>query len=1028
MTAKRTSFAAKTRVLVHTAREVMLGSLFVGLLIYSMTLHVQSASAAAGQIFKMRTGGGGSTYYVGRCFRVNFYAQTDSMDVNSADLVVPYSAAVLEPHSNSSCTSVATSLLTDSLFPNYPGAGNVIEDDTLKLTGVDSSGDDPVNTGAAPTDSLFAHIFFKVLSTSGSSPLNFSFTLGSTTDTNMAEDGGDGTDVLDSVDNLTLALMADTNKPYFSSLSPAASATGISIIANLSFVVTDSGAGINSSTVRGKLSGSTLSVSTSGCSTTDSNRVPTCNGSADLGTMNYNANYTVTLTGGDLAATTNTGSQTWTFTTEDDDDAPYVDGQSPAENATGVSTGTTIVFHIKDYKDQAGSTAGLGVDLSTVQATITGAGITTATYSSGDAEFGSSGTSADYTITITPATDFPENTYVHVTITGSDLHIPPNEMTAEKYHFRTVDSQGPQFTNFSPAQSATNVAADTNISFTVSDIGAGIDIDNTTVTVEGTAYTSASLEFGYTGSSSSYNITVNPASNFSGGQEIDVSIATQDLASPTANTGSTSYSFVIANTCTTCSVDGEDPARFTTSATTDDTIMFHVKDTGDGINQDTISVTLTGSGDAVPVNPVTYTGASAEMAITGTAADYTVTITLPAVISEDTAYSISISASDVNGLAMSTVSYTFWYDSDDGTVASVCPACPSCDTDTGGDSGGGGGHRGGGGGTVARMISAFRQQDFPIIVARRKLPGYEDPIERILSTEIARSIEQCYIDEEEVHAAAPLTHYEDVEPGAWYEEALAAFLTDGILDASQKRFRPEDPAQRAEAAKLLTLIDGRETTEPLDPSFDDVPMEEWYYAFIETAAERGWMKGDSNCYGSHPCSARPDGRITRAEAVAMIVRFFGLPLLSSAPQFTDNAEEAWYSTYVRTAADHCILKKENGSAFTFPNRTINRAELAVMLYRARQNLQYGRDCSWENTTPNESAFIGDPEETTHLTASLIADNRSSAAGGTGPVGMLLGLLSGIALTLLFLYSLRQPRMKSIPAWDPDNQEENSHRL
>ena len=68
----------------------MLGSLFVGLLIYSMTLHVQSASAAAGQIFKMRTGGGGSTYYVGRCFRVNFYAQTDSMDVNSADLVVPY--------------------------------------------------------------------------------------------------------------------------------------------------------------------------------------------------------------------------------------------------------------------------------------------------------------------------------------------------------------------------------------------------------------------------------------------------------------------------------------------------------------------------------------------------------------------------------------------------------------------------------------------------------------------------------------------------------------------------------------------------------------------------------------------------------------------------------------------------------------------------------------------------------------------------------------------------------------------------
>src|SRR3989344_7784314 len=141
VTAKHNPSTAGTHVLAHTVREAMLGFLFVGLLIYSMTLHVQSASAAAGQIFKMRTSGGGRTYYVGRCFRVNFYAQTDSMDVDSADLVVPYSSAKLEPHSNSSCTSVATSLLTDSLFPNYPGAGNVIEDSMLKLTGVDSSGD-----------------------------------------------------------------------------------------------------------------------------------------------------------------------------------------------------------------------------------------------------------------------------------------------------------------------------------------------------------------------------------------------------------------------------------------------------------------------------------------------------------------------------------------------------------------------------------------------------------------------------------------------------------------------------------------------------------------------------------------------------------------------------------------------------------------------------------------------------------------------------------------------------------------------
>lgn len=990
-----------------------------------MTLNVQSAFAAAGQIYKMQTNGGGSTFYEGRCFRVDFHVQTDSMDVNSSDLVVPYNSSLLEPHSNSSCTSVATDLETDSLFPNYPGAGNVIENDTLKLTALDSSGDTPVNTGAAPTDSLNAHIFFKVLSTSGSSPLNFSFTLGSTTDTNMAEDGGDGTDVLDSVDNLTLAFLSDTNAPYFSSLSPSSGATGVSVTSNLSFVVTDSGAGINANTVRGTLSGVTLTVSTSGCSTTDSNRVPNCNGSADLGTMNYNANYTVTLTGGDLATTTNTGSTSWTFTTEDDSDAPYVDSRSPAANATGVSTGTNIVFHIKDYKGQAGSVAGLGVDLSTVSVTVTGAGITTTTYVSGDAEFGSTGTSADYTITINPATDYPEDTYVNVTITGSDLHTTPNVMSAVKYHFRTIDSQGPQFSSFSPAQSATDVAADTNIGFTASDVGAGIDISNTTVTVEGTDYTSASSEFSYTGTSSSYDITINPASNFTGGQEINVSITTQDLASPTANTGSTSYSFTISNTCSTCSVDGEDPTRFTTAATEDDSIVFHVKDTGDGIDQDTITAKITGSGSAVPTSPVTYTGASTEMNISGASDDYTVTITLPAAISEDVAYSITIDASNINSLAMSTVSYTFMKDSGGTTtVAAVCPECASCTTTSGG-----GGRRGSGGGNTERIASAIRSEDIPTIIARRRLPGYAYPFERVLPIEIARSIDECYIDDDTTHAAPPLTHYEDVESGAWYEAALAAFLEDGILESTQKQFRPDDPSVRAETAKMLVLVAGEDVIEPDVQSFDDVPASEWFFGFVETAAQKNWMRGYDNCYGTHPCYTRPGGRITRAEAAAMIIRLFGLESSNSAPQFTDNAEGAWYVDYVRTAADYCIIQGNNGSTLAFPNRTINRAEMVIMLHRARQNLQYGKDCTWGGGDPGASAYNEELRSGTPLTASLLTGQAVATFIPSdlvsGPTGILLLLLTTIILALLLLYSWGRHQIHKNPdsSWILDEQGE-----
>lgn len=1001
----------KERTLRRTLRELALGMLFAGMLAYSMTLHIETASATAGQIFKMYTNGGGSTFYEGRCFRVDFYVQTDSMDVNSADLVVPYSSTVLQPHSNSSCTSVATSLLTDGLFPQYPGAGNVIEDDTLKLTGVDTGGDDPVNTGAAPNDELFAHIFFKVLSTSGSSPLNFSFTLGSTTDTNMAEDGGAGTDVLDSVENLTLTFASDTTKPQFSSLSPAASATGVSITADLSFVITDSGAGVNSSAVSAERNGSALSVTVSGCSTTDSNRVPSCNGSADLGTMSYNTVYTITATGGDLAVSTNTGSRTWQFTTEDDTDEPYVQNQSPASGATGVAVSSNVVFRIKDFKGQAGVVAGLGVDLSTVQVTITGAGITTETYQDGDPEFSSSGTSENYQITINPASNFPENTLVYVNISGSDLHSPPNTMTTVQYSFRTVDSQGPQFSNFSPAQSATNVVADTNIAFTVSDVGAGIDIGNTTVTVEGTAYDSGDPEFGYTGTSASYDITINPASNFTGGQQVDVVISTRDLASPTPNTASSSYLFTIASSCTTCSVDQEDPERFDRSATVDDTIVFHVKDTGDGINQNSISVTLTGSGDAVPVNPVTYTGASAEMDITGTSADYTVTITLPADISENTAYSVTIDASDINGLAMSTVSYTFMNDTTTGSgetvyvnvpVASVCPECESCSAD-----GGGGGRRGSGGGNTERIVTSLASADLPTIIARRRLPGHETPVEQVLTEELARRIEKCYIEEDDVHAAAPLTHFEDVAPGAWYEEAVAAFIAEGILDDSQKRFRGEEPSVRAEVTKLLVLLAGKEPATSQDGHFDDVETGDWFFGFVETAAEMGWMKGYDNCYGTRPCFTRPDARITRAEAAALAVRFFGLEFENLAPQFEDNPAGAWFSGALRAAADHCIVQGTAGSALSFPNRTVNRAEIIVMLYRARQNLRYGKDCDWSGKRPEPSAYVPNAPEGTRLAASVISSDspplHASATEKQLPLAALGFILLCATLPMISLY-------------------------
>lgn len=989
MTAKTTLRSARSHSLLLGAGTTLCA---LGILIGTLASNVEHVGAAAGQIFKLQTSDNGSTFYVGRCFRTNVLMQTDSLNANSADVIIPYNSVYMAPYSNSGCTITATALNTDGLFPSYPS--NAIASGRIEVTGYDPSGTAPVNTGAAPAHKMFGHIYWKVLAASGSAQLGFDFTLGSTTDTNIAESGGNGSDVLDAVEELSLVFAADTTAPTFSSLSPASGATGVSVTSDLSYTVSDAGAGVNSGSLTLKFGGTTQTVAISSCTKTNSNRVPACNATVDLSTLSYKTTYVVSATGSDLMSTPNVGTQTWSFTTEDDDDAPYVENLDPTANEQGVAVSDNIVFRVKDFKDNGGSVPGLGVDTSTIFVTVTVGGDAPITYDSGDAEFSASGIAANRLITINPASNFPQNTVVQVSIEASDLHSPPNAMSTYSYQFTTTDSTAPTISNYVPAQSATSVEADTNISFTIADSGAGVDIPNTSVTIEGVAYTSASGQWSAVGNTGSTTITINPSSNFSGGQVVDVSISTRDLAS-TPNTASASYSFTIASACATCSVDTESPARYTTNATLSNTITFHVKDTGDGIDDDTIRAVIIGSGAAVPVSPLTLTGASTQMNITGTSADYTVTITLAAAISENVPYSITINASDINGLSMSTVSYTFMKDTTTSVqVAAVCPTCKVC-TETVVQSGGGS-NRGN-----RNTIQEVSSSDLPIIVARRQLPGSKVPYEEVLSQEIAKGVYKCYVDDP-VHASAPepLTPYQDLPAGAWYEKAVAVFVEKGVLEESQKLFRGEDPALRAEVAKLLVLLSKDDRYQlPSEPSFRDAPADAWFFAYVEEAARRGWMLGYDDCYGKPDCTIRPAARVTRAEAATMIVRYFNLKPTGKSPAFTDVSNNVWYANEIQTAGDYCILQGRTLQSTVEAGRAINRAEVVVMLYRAISKLSYERDC---------------PRTGTPVSALPGAPLAGSIMGGvfTGPQHMsswaLLGLVLGAFATEYALRKNRKP--------------------
>lgn len=198
-----------------------------------------------------------------------------------------------------------------------------------------------------------------------------------------------------------------------------------------------------------------------------------------------------------------------------------------------------------------------------------------------------------------------------------------------------------------------------------------------------------------------------------------------------------------------------------------------------------------------------------------------------------------------------------------------------------------------------------------------------------------------------------LAAYTDVPPGVWYRPAVDAFLSSGYLDAGQTTFRASDTANRAELVTLIRRMDGGDMPSPTGDVFDDVPSSAWFAAAMEGAARDGWVMGDGNCVGNHPCFARPATAVNRAEAAALIVRAFSLQPTWEAPRFPDNVNGQWYNTVIQTAVDHCILQGDPGNRRVRPAGLMNRAEMVVMLQRASQGLRYGEDCRADQLTEAE---------------------------------------------------------------------------
>ena len=93
----------------------------------------------------------------------------------------------------------------------------------------------------------------------------------------------------------------------------------------------------------------------------------------------------------------------YSFSVIADTTAPYTDGHVPASSAASIALGTNIVVHVKDDET--------GVDVNTIVMVVNGVTVTPDI----------TGTTADYTLTYDPSSDFQHGQTVYVTVDASDL-------------------------------------------------------------------------------------------------------------------------------------------------------------------------------------------------------------------------------------------------------------------------------------------------------------------------------------------------------------------------------------------------------------------------------------------------------------------------------------------------------------------------------------------------------------------------------------------------------------------------------
>ena len=153
------------------------------------------------------------------------------------------------------------------------------------------------------------------------------------------------------------------------------------------------------------------------------------------------------------------------------------------------------------------------------------------------------------------------------------------------------------------------------------------------------------------------------------------------------------------------------------------------------------------------------------------------------------------------------------------------------------------------------------------------LIGYSDgtvrPNGRITRAEVATIFFRLLTDDARQRNCSSENNFSDVSADKWYNNAVSTLCHMGVLGGySDGTFRPNAPITRAEFAKIAVSF-SQANGSAVYSYFTDVKTTDWFAPYVTTAKDSSLIEGYSDG------SFKPENRITRAEACAIVNRVLG---------------------------------------------------------------------------------------------------------------------------------------------------------